>query len=282
MNRDYPIQVYINFTKRCNLKCKHCYSNSGFLDKRNINVKKLSKLINKIKPLRVIISGGEPFILAESINNFIKTLDKKPFVTIITNGTIFNEKVKRLIQEVGEVVVSLDTLKKDSFLKIRGKDQLSIVLKNIKKIKKIAKKTSINYTIFCDNKEEIEKIIEYMKRNNLKYLNILKQRRLGRSKEILKEEEILEVYKKAIKLSKKYRIVLRIHDPGVNKLNLRDYKTECYAGDKIVSIDTEFNFKACPFINEKFKGDFDRIWNTRKLSKCIGKYSCVNKLTRHC
>jgi hypothetical protein len=69
------------------------------------------------------------------------------------------------------------------------------------------------------------------------------------------------------------KVNLSIHDPLINELNLEEFKTICYAGDKIISIDSDFNFKSCPFSEQNFSGDFFDILATEKLKN--NKLCCL-------
>ncbi len=269
----HPFQLYINFLKLCNLQCIHCYSNSGN-SKEVIDIKKLTELVNEIKPLKIIISGGEPLLMYKKIKLFLEGIKEKTYITILTNGTIFDKNVSNFLSEyANEVVVSLDSLDPEIFKKIRGKDLLLSVINNIKEINKLNKKLSLSYTIFDANFFEIDKILSFASSENIKWVNILRAREIGRQKGSFTKQKILENYKNAITQSEEKGIHLEIHDPLVNELNLKDYKTECYAGEFIISINTDLSFKPCPFSIQSFKGTFLEVWNDPKFQNL--KLSCM-------
>jgi MoaA/NifB/PqqE/SkfB family radical SAM enzyme len=269
-----PLQVYITFTDKCNLRCKHCYSSSGVSNKV-IDIKRLKKIIDKINPLRILLSGGEPLLVYPEIEKFLDSLEKKPYTSLLTNGTLFDDKIKRFIMgNIDEVVISLDAISPRIYRKIRGKMLLNKVIENIPKFRKTGARIKINYTIFNDNMEEIAKIIDFMKKNKIGVLNILRQRSIGRSKQKVDVKKILGLYQKAINLCEKDKIGLEIHDPLLNMLKLKNYMSKCFAADKIISIDAELNFKPCPFIDLKMKGPFEKAWSSREFKSVRNKGIC--------
>lgn len=65
MKKDFKglTRVSINITKKCNLKCLHCLSNFGLVDKGELTTKELFNFIDQLKeygrPI-LAIGGGEP------------------------------------------------------------------------------------------------------------------------------------------------------------------------------------------------------------------------------
>ena len=270
---EYPIQVYINFTKKCNLKCKHCYSDSS--SGNDINIDRLADVINKIDPIKIVISGGEPLLVYKKIEKFILLLKNKPVITLITNGTIYQKDVGIFINRfIDELVISLDTLNKNVLNSIRGKVKIEDIFTNIGYLKKVNNNIKINFVLFHENIKDLEEVIFFAKKNKINKIGILRQRNIGRSKEVFNLKELESFYRNAAKLSRSAKIKLEIHDPIINKFKIKGLKNYCYAADKIVSIDTNLNFKPCPLVDFKMKGNFDRIWNSKVFKSYRNKSRC--------
>jgi len=248
------------------------------VSKKDLDFDKLVKFINKIKPLRLVISGGEPLLLYKKLKKVILKLKFKPYITLVTNGTIFNKEISLFLKNnVAEVVISLDTLNRERFEVLRGANCLDKVLKNIAKIARLKIKKRINFSIFSNNMVDFNGIVKFMKKNKIKNISVLRKRAVGRSKEKIEDKVILDFYKRVIDLAKKEKINLSIHDPIVNKLCLNEFETICYAGDKIISIDADFNYKTCPFAGDSFKGEFIKVWNSKAFKKQACNYSCIKQ-----
>lgn len=118
--------LYIEITSKCNLRCKHCYNESGNSD-NEIDIKALFRLFEGAAAMGVdgiSISGGEPFMSTNFIA-ILRELKKYPQfnVNIITNGTLFNEQVLDDIMQIFPnpiFQISLDGIGEQHDL-IRGK-----------------------------------------------------------------------------------------------------------------------------------------------------------------
>ena len=94
----YPPYVQWEVTNRCNHNCIHCYNywrtdiNGSTDDCKNIDL-----ILNKIienKPVRVVLTGGEPTLLFEKIRNAIEKLRKNKIeVSINTNAVVITEEM---------------------------------------------------------------------------------------------------------------------------------------------------------------------------------------------
>lgn len=94
--------LYVEITDNCNLKCKHCYNESGSSNKE-INLQDIFKTIDDAYSAGVrglSISGGEPFV-SKQLMKILKYIQKYPEirVSIITNATLINQKnIKEIIE----------------------------------------------------------------------------------------------------------------------------------------------------------------------------------------
>lgn len=112
-------------TLKCNLNCLHCGSSAGEKRKTELSRQQALDLCLDLKQagcLSVALMGGEPFLRPDfwDIANRVRELGMD--LSIITNGTIFNEDFfPRLVSlSPRAVAVSLDGAKKETHEKIRG------------------------------------------------------------------------------------------------------------------------------------------------------------------
>ncbi|MFW2331358.1 MAG: GTP 3',8-cyclase MoaA [Nitrospinota bacterium] len=129
----------LSITARCNLRCEYCkpedvanISESGFLtlDESFYLVSLFAKL--GIRKLRV--TGGEPLMRPGAID-FIKRvndLENISRVALTTNGLTLKRDIPKLDSAgLRTINISLDSLKRDKYLKITKKDKLADVLSGI-------------------------------------------------------------------------------------------------------------------------------------------------------
>lgn len=98
-----PLTLQFELTSCCNVKCKHCYNNSGMDNQKKdaMTPKKwlefANYLVDKGGIFQCVISGGEPLILGEDLYDIMDVLhnDGTSFL-VISNGLLMTkEKAKR-------------------------------------------------------------------------------------------------------------------------------------------------------------------------------------------
>lgn len=88
----------------CNLNCRHCYLSCNQTNKsRNfLNTDKIKTTLEEAKKYQIdeiYLFGGEP-LLHRDINNIIRQCLRHANVTILTNGTLINDKKARFLRQV--------------------------------------------------------------------------------------------------------------------------------------------------------------------------------------
>ncbi len=104
--------IQVQPTLRCNLRCKHCYTESGPDRHSELPLDSLKGFLGEAKLLGyqyVGVSGGEP-LLWKGLESFLDFAQDEGFSTsITTNGTLLNkDNVTKLRGKVGIVAVSVD------------------------------------------------------------------------------------------------------------------------------------------------------------------------------
>lgn len=124
-----PFQVVWNITRRCNMKCEHCYENAGKAGKDELTHDQVLNgldILSKAGITSVAFSGGEP-TLNPHIHDYINhAKDQGLFVAMATNGYLLSrQELTRKFKDSGLefVQISLDGLSSkthDSFRGVRG------------------------------------------------------------------------------------------------------------------------------------------------------------------
>ncbi|HEY6974558.1 MAG TPA: radical SAM protein, partial [Nitrospiraceae bacterium] len=114
-----PYLVALNLTKRCNLKCDHCYLDAttkagGGNDE--LSTEECFRLIDQIaevnKGCLLVITGGEPLVRPD-ILDIARHAVKLGFMVVFgTNGMLINDKMAKTLVEIGVmgVGISIDSL----------------------------------------------------------------------------------------------------------------------------------------------------------------------------
>lgn len=158
------IRVIWELTGRCNLRCKHCFVNKK---EKNTDIEKsvalkICRELCECEVDKVMITGGEP-LLYKYLPDVISYLRRNSsmIIDITTNGILFTDEMIDLFSQVGidELSVSLDG-PSEIYRKIRGEDDLEIVLRNVKKLSSAGVQVDAIMTVNRINQKFVEKTIE--------------------------------------------------------------------------------------------------------------------------
>ena len=119
----------IELTQKCNLNCSHCFR--GAARNRNISKDILEKVLDEVKYVKTLdLSGGEVFWGYEQLKTLLETAKQKDvridYCSMLTNGTIYDERVYKLLDEYFgdnyQVGISDDDFHDKSIRRIYGKN----------------------------------------------------------------------------------------------------------------------------------------------------------------
>ena len=162
-----------HLSENCNLKCLHCYQENHKpiqldFDKLVIIYKQFKELLNKKKMKgHINITGGEPLCnpYLFKLLDLIKEDSDLISFSILTNGTLINEKIAKKIKSYNPlyVQVSLEGGKKTNDY-IRGKGTYKKIAEGIVNLRKENIFTSISFTATSLNYKEFPKVVRYARR----------------------------------------------------------------------------------------------------------------------
>ena len=176
--RNKPVIAQIEPTSECNLRCRMCIRKEIGVPIGTMSFEDFKKILDKLDSLfKVHLSGqGEPF-LNPDIFKMIEYANKKGIIVYFTtNGTCLTKSViDKICQvEIGEIGISIDSINKEKYEKIREGARFEKVLENIKnlalELRKRKKKTivSIAAVILKDNIDEISEFVFLAKKLGIK------------------------------------------------------------------------------------------------------------------
>ena len=128
----------------CNLKCRHCYLSCSPNNKSNfLPIDKIKSSLEELKNLKIseiYLHGGEP-LLHPDINNIIRLTLKHTNVTILTNGTLINDKKARFLRQIeqnndNEIIfrVGIDHYIEEKNDEIRGKGSFKKAISGVENL----------------------------------------------------------------------------------------------------------------------------------------------------
>ncbi len=200
-----PVVVW-NMTRRCNLKCVHCYARSEDISYDNeLNHEQSLAMIDDLAKFGVpvlLFSGGEPLVHPKLIEYAQYAVNKGMRAVISTNGTLITEEKARSLKEIGlsYVGISLDGLEEthDKFRGVKGSYKKA--MKAIEYCQKAGIKVGLRFTINKRNVKDIPGIFDLLEEKNIPRACFYHLVYSGRGSEIAKEDLSHEETRKVLDL----------------------------------------------------------------------------------
>lgn len=188
-----PVVVW-NVTRRCNLRCVHCYSSSrnieyaGELD--TAEGKALITDLAKFGSPVVLLSGGEPLIRPDMEELARSAVDKGMRVVISTNGTLITKKNAAVFRDIGlsYAGISLDGIgaTHDRF---RGeKGAFAAAVRGLRICREFGIKVGIRFTLNKRNYREVAAIFDFIEEEDIPRACFYHLVYSGRGSKLMKED----------------------------------------------------------------------------------------------
>jgi heme d1 biosynthesis radical SAM protein NirJ len=172
--RDLPGPVVIwNLVRRCNLRCKHCYSISGDVDfPGELTTDEVYAVMDDLKRFRVpvlILSGGEPLMRRDIVPISKRAKSMGFYTALSTNGTLITQDVVPVLAEIGYdyVGISLDGIgaTHDRF---RGKEgAYDASLWALRACRDAGIKVGVRFTMTADNWRQLPDLLDLAEREGI-------------------------------------------------------------------------------------------------------------------
>ncbi|NTW76983.1 MAG: 12,18-didecarboxysiroheme deacetylase [Syntrophaceae bacterium] len=200
-----PVVVW-NMTRRCNLKCIHCYSNSADHDYPDeLTTEEGKKLIADLAAFGspvMLFSGGEPLMRQDLFELAQYATDKGMRAVISTNGTLITEEVAAKLKEIGlsYVGVSLDGLEK-THDRFRGKKgAFAAAIEGIRNCRKAGVKVGIRFTVNKHNLPDVPAMFELLRKEKIERMCFYHLVYTGRGAKLRAEDLTLEETRRLLDL----------------------------------------------------------------------------------
>jgi len=199
-----PLEVRIEVTNKCNLKCLHCYNSSGQANNNELSTNELLYVIKQLSEMKVFqieLEGGEPFI-RKDLFDIVKAAKDNFKVSITTNATLINNLTnKEFLKMFDSIQVSIDGACQKTNDKIRGcKGAFDQAINGLKIINELNIPTFMNMVLTKLNVHEIKAYVELARKIKIKLVSFSNLGSFGRAKGNLNSLKLtLPEYKLALK-----------------------------------------------------------------------------------
>jgi len=215
-----PVVVW-NITRRCNLKCLHCYAHARNIPFDNeLTTMEGKKLIDDLAGFGVpvlLISGGEPLARKDLPELAAYAVEKGMRAVISTNGTLITPQMADTLKKIGlsYVGISLDGMEEinDRFRGVKG--AFRSALKGIENCKKAGIKVGLRFTINKINVGEIPDLFKLIEENDIPRICFYHLVYAGRGSKLVEEDLSHEESRRAVDLIMDF--TKKLHDQGKPK-----------------------------------------------------------------
>ena len=215
-----PVVVW-NITRRCNLKCVHCYAHAkDQVFDNELATEEGKTLIDDLSQFKVpvlLLSGGEPTIRKDLPELAAYAIEKGMRAVISTNGTLITQQMARVLKDIGlsYVGISLDGMEKihDRFRGVKG--AFRAALEGIKNCKDAGIKVGLRFTINKFNVNEIENIFNLLEDMDIPRACFYHFVYAGRGSKLVEEDLTHDETRKAVDLI--MDLTKKLHDKGKEK-----------------------------------------------------------------
>ncbi|OIO02655.1 MAG: 12,18-didecarboxysiroheme deacetylase [Desulfovibrionaceae bacterium CG1_02_65_16] len=189
-----PVVVW-NMTKRCNLKCVHCYAQAVDPDQGvdDISTDQAKTMIDDLAAYGapvILFSGGEPLVRKDLVELANYATQKGMRAVISTNGTLITKEKARELKQVGlsYVGISLDGGEEvhDHFRKVPGAYKKA--LEGVANCQAEGLKVGLRFTINKRNQQEVPKLFEILRDLEVPRICFYHLVYSGRGSDLIKED----------------------------------------------------------------------------------------------
>lgn len=185
-----PSLISWNLTRKCNLKCPHCYLDAGGEEVDELSTEECHALIEEFQALgteMLILTGGEPLLRRDIYDVARHASDSGMWVVMGTNGVLVNDHVAGKMVECGVkgVGISIDSVHAEKHNSFRGGPnawELSVRALDI--CRRHGLEVLVQSTVTSMNIDEIQDLITFAKARGAWSFNLYFLVQTGRGEEM--------------------------------------------------------------------------------------------------
>jgi len=200
-----PVVVW-NVTRRCNLRCVHCYAHATESSTEDeLSTEEGRTLIDDLSAFGVpvlLFSGGEPLVRKDLPELASYAVSKGMRAVISTNGTLITPSTAQTLKEIGlsYVGISLDGMEEvnDRFRGVKG--AFSKAMEGIENCKAAGIKVGLRFTISKTNAAEIPGIFDLLEEKEIPRVCFYHLVYAGRGTDLVEQDLSHEETRKVVDL----------------------------------------------------------------------------------
>lgn len=178
-----PMSVLIEVTRRCNLRCLHCFSDSGpAVRLREMSTEQMKSLLDRLAEIGVFLvyfGGGEPLCRKDLLEIAAHTRKVGLEMCLLSNLTLIRDETARRLKEVGFFVIegNLDGHNAEVYERLRTtKGSFAKTIRGIRACLDAGLRVRLNCALTKLNHDHIEDVAELARSlgvRDLAYLRLI-------------------------------------------------------------------------------------------------------------
>ncbi|MFH1146471.1 MAG: 12,18-didecarboxysiroheme deacetylase [Pseudomonadota bacterium] len=188
-----PVVVW-NATRRCNLKCVHCYAQADSIGASDeLTTEEGERLIDDLSQFGspvLLFSGGEPLTRPDLPRLAAYAVSKGMRAVLSTNGTLITKEMARKLKEIGlsYVGISLDGMEpvNDRFRGVKG--AFAAAMTGIRNCREEGMKVGLRFTVNKLNAAEIPSIFDLLEEEEIPRVCFYHLVYAGRGSKLVEED----------------------------------------------------------------------------------------------
>lgn len=285
-----PLKISMNITKKCNLRCKQCFSDSGELRTKELSTLDIYKLfdeMNKNGTFYICIGGGEPFTRSDLFDILKYGKKQQLAISVVSNGLLITkEKIDKLNDlDLDYLWISFEGLK-ENHESLRGPDTFEKTIEKLDLIDKYYNgKTALRMSINKNNINDIDGLVKIAEKYNINLIRFTPLLSFGRAKDknlTINQEQYIQFLHKMKEIHSDTVEIVYPNMPH-SKIWVGTNGFGCHCGKEAIWIDEVGNISPCIFWGEEYnigniKNDnYMNLWNKSvEISSITGNAICEN------
>jgi AdoMet-dependent heme synthase len=157
-----PLIVWFEVTRKCDLKCTHCYIDAGRPRANELAFSEVKVVLDDLKKLGVfslVLAGGEPYIRPDfpDILEYAASLDF--IIAVVTNGSYLTPEVlERIPKRNIRITLSVDGIASHNLIR-SGRSTFQLMEEKLDLMKKMGIPCSISTVISKANIHELKQLL---------------------------------------------------------------------------------------------------------------------------
>lgn len=290
-NLSAPLKISMNLTKKCNLRCVQCFSDSGTLKEQELTTKDIYKLFDDMcdnGTFFICLGGGEPFTRPDLLDILKYGKNKKLAISVVTNGLLLNkEKIEKLNElDIDYLWLSFEGLK-NNHEKLRGEGTFDKILDTLQQLKdNYDGKTAIRMSVNKYNIDECEEMVKLAENYEVDLIRFTPLLSFGRAKDkdlVINQIQYIKFLNNVRNIKSQNVDIIYPNMDNNYKIWIGKNGFGCHCGKEAIWIDEVGRVSPCIFWGENYNignikdEKYMNLWNKCiKISSLKGNSVCKN------